>query len=518
MLVGAAWFFLIMEHEAPRELPLMLFALLTGAVAVFCLLSGVQTTADCLSREKREGTFGLLFLTDLKGYDVVLGKLAATSINVFYTALAAVPLLAIPLLLGGVTLGEFGRMALVVLNTLFLSLSVGVCISAMCRDARKAMGCTFLVLTVITVLFPALSAWLNYLGKPPWLWGVMLLPSPGFSYVMAFEASPKPVPHGFLTSMLVVLGLGWVFLGLASLLAPHSWQDRPAGVRRLRWRERLQLWSYGPRSERDAFRRSLLNVNAFFWLTARARLKPAFVWGLLGLLGVGWLWALFKWRSEWLSEPTYILTGIVLNLLIKGWFTAECGRQLADDRQQGALELLLSTPLTVRDFLVGQRLALQRQFLGPTLFVIVIELSFMFGTKPDMVAESERGLWPCLWAGSVIMLLADLVALYWVGLWQALAARNPNRAATNAVVRILVVPWALYALVMLFVVLASIIGVRAKGDPGWRFFLGLWFILGIGTDVAFALAARFQFLTQFRQVAAKKYVPRESFWKSLLGS
>ena len=56
-----------------------LFCILTGSAVFYCLLSGVWFTADCLSEEKREGTLGLLFLTDLKGYDVVLGKLVATS-------------------------------------------------------------------------------------------------------------------------------------------------------------------------------------------------------------------------------------------------------------------------------------------------------------------------------------------------------------------------------------------------------------------------------------------------------
>ena len=73
---------------------------------MYCLLSGVWFTADCLSEEKREGTLGLLFLTDLKGYDVVLGKLVATSLNGLYAVLAAVPILALPLLMGGVAPGE----------------------------------------------------------------------------------------------------------------------------------------------------------------------------------------------------------------------------------------------------------------------------------------------------------------------------------------------------------------------------------------------------------------------------
>ena len=95
-------------------------------------------TSDCLSEEKREGTLGLLFLTDLKGYDVVIGKLTAKSMNSFYAVLSVVPILALPLLMGGVTAGEFARMALVVVNTLLFSLTLGICVSAVSHSPRKA--------------------------------------------------------------------------------------------------------------------------------------------------------------------------------------------------------------------------------------------------------------------------------------------------------------------------------------------------------------------------------------------
>ena len=91
LIVLGVWFFLMMRHEPAHEVAMVLFRLLAGASVLYCLLSGVRATADCLSEEKREGTLGLLFLTDLKGYDVVFGKLAATSLNAFYGVLAVVP-------------------------------------------------------------------------------------------------------------------------------------------------------------------------------------------------------------------------------------------------------------------------------------------------------------------------------------------------------------------------------------------------------------------------------------------
>src|SRR5437660_9961889 len=40
---------------------------------IYCLFSGRTSTAHCLSSENREGTLGLWLLSDLTGYDRVLG-------------------------------------------------------------------------------------------------------------------------------------------------------------------------------------------------------------------------------------------------------------------------------------------------------------------------------------------------------------------------------------------------------------------------------------------------------------
>jgi len=59
----------------------VLFGILTWMAIAAALSAGLFFTSDCLSEEKREGTLGLLFLTDLHGYDVVAGKLLATSLR-----------------------------------------------------------------------------------------------------------------------------------------------------------------------------------------------------------------------------------------------------------------------------------------------------------------------------------------------------------------------------------------------------------------------------------------------------
>ena len=73
-ILGSGWILLGLSDEmSPPQLGQALFIMLTVLGFLYCLSSGIRTTADCISEEKREGTLGLLFLTDLKGFDVVLG-------------------------------------------------------------------------------------------------------------------------------------------------------------------------------------------------------------------------------------------------------------------------------------------------------------------------------------------------------------------------------------------------------------------------------------------------------------
>src|SRR6059036_956890 len=131
---------LIFEAQAPpKELGKHVFDILSGLFLLSSLAAGIRYTADCLSAEKREGTLGFLFLTDLKSYDVVLGKLAATSLNGVFGLLALMPVLAIPILLGGVTLGDLVRLGVVLLNCLFFALSLAMFVSALSWQERKSV-------------------------------------------------------------------------------------------------------------------------------------------------------------------------------------------------------------------------------------------------------------------------------------------------------------------------------------------------------------------------------------------
>ena len=508
------WILIVGHWSSQRELSLTLFGMMTGCALLAAFLSGLRATADCLSSEKREGTLGLLFLTDLKGYDVVFGKLAATSLNAFYSVLAVVPILALPLLMGGVAPAEFGRMALAVLNALFFSLAAGMGVSASCRSARKAAGGTLGLLLALGAASP-LYALSQMAGGTPLKWQLwFLLPSVWTTFVTAFDLTYRSQGTLYWSALAMTHGLGWSFLAWACLAAPRSWQDRPSGATALKWRERWRSWSYGDPRARAAFRRGLLNRGAFYWLAARARLKPTAVWAVLGFGACVWTWGAIRYHDDWFTESAYVMTFVFLNLMLKVWFAAEAGRQLAEDRREGALELLLSTPLTVREILHGQWLALRRQFLGPVLAVLTLSVVFMVATESHAYGENEQGLWILFWVGAMVTLVADLAAIYWVGLWQGMIVSGVNRLAGASLTRIMVAPGVAFALV---IALISMVAFQNRRGPSEWTPLVLWFGFGLATDLGFGLHARHKLLTEFRRAAERRYSKPVSFWKRLFG-
>jgi hypothetical protein len=500
----AIGFFLYLNHSqlTPQALGKEIFGGLGALALVYCLASGRRSTADCLSEEKREGTLGLLFLTDLKGYDVVLGKLAATSVNAFYGLLAVLPVLALPLLMGGVTAGEFWRTVLVLVDTFLLSLTVGVFASVLSRDARQAMGLNLLLLLGLAAFPPAIAGLIAYLEISHQIVHPLFFSCPVYSYYLGFDASYRFGWPYFWISVGVIHALTWLLAALASWIVPRSWQDRDSGKGEARWADKWRIWVYGDAAQRKALRTRLLQVNPFCWLSSRARLKPAGVWVFLGFVACWWLYMRVVMDLHWTEETLILTTGVFLNSVLKLWIGIEACQRLAEEQKMGSLELLLSTPLSERAILRGQFLALRRQFLKPLAVVIGVEIVFMLAVSRHSVVPAEEGARQVAFGLTGLgLLILDIAALTWVALRAALTAKSPHRASAGAILRVLVLPW------IGFAAIAVIVGLWTAGGPGpgWEFYLYLWFWLGILTDLAFGLPAWWQLRTRFRELALQRF-------------
>lgn len=484
---------------------MMLFSIISGAAFIFALVAGAAITADCISEEKREGTLGLLFLTDLRGYDVVFGKLFATSIDSFYRLVAVFPILAIPVMMGGVTPQEVGRVVLVLLNTLFLSLSVGIFFSTLSREDRKARGMTISFLLGCTIGVPVGAAmWVAYFDlRSPNL--DVMVASPGYGFFSAFAVAHKP--HHYWGSLGLFHGIAWVALVVSSLVLPRAWQDKA----RTKWSERMverwKTWCHGAGDVRKTFRAQLLNVNAVYWLASRDRIKPMMVWLFLGVSGAFWLWLYTRWPDEMLEPEVYITTSMLVNTLLKFWVGSEAPRLFSRDKKSGALELLLSTPMSVKTILNGQLLGFWRHFGWPVTVVFGLEIVMM---TASLASDFDReGM--MLWFVGLTMFVADLFALAWLGMWQGLKARNPNTASGNVLARILLLPWFIFFSLLTFYELADLD--RAINlDMDEEGAMLVWFAIGMAVNAWFIYSSRHKLLVHFREIAMERFQPKKWRW------
>ncbi|HUS36512.1 MAG TPA: hypothetical protein VM680_14265 [Verrucomicrobiae bacterium] len=491
-----------------------LFEILSLGAFAYCALAGVRGTSDALSQEKREGTLGLLFLTDLKGYDVVFGKLVSVSINSVYGILAVAPPLALAFMAGGTSALQFVMMLAVLFNTLFFSLSVGIFVSTFSEQERPAMGGT-LAIVFLALVMPYAIAMAHTFGILE-VWEVMesgfLLTSPAFAY---WSIKSYSVLRIYLNDVLLSLAFthlaGWLCLVVASAsVAQRCYAEAPRG-KLMGWLTRVQQeWAYGKAERRQSIRRRLLDRNAFAWLAGRDRLKQRYAWIFLCLLGG--LWAVVRWKSAEATEewPVALFSLWFVQFFFKVWVASEVAARFIEDRRSNGLELLLTTPLRLREFAGGQRLALFRQF-GPPLALIVAVNLFVGWRAGDSSAYLLRSSNPaqCFIAG-LIHLAVDLYAVHWVSIWRSMRLRGANRVIVQTVVLINFLPLLGWFLLWQVSWLASL-GSAWRGEFSATRILWIWTALCVVYDLTLVFIARGAFFRDFREVATKTFDAPQRF-------
>ncbi|HKS38824.1 MAG TPA: ABC transporter permease subunit, partial [Verrucomicrobiae bacterium] len=441
--------FFPVQGQPPAALGQSLFSALTTMAFAYCLLVGPFLTADCVSTEKRDGTLGLLFLTDLRSYDVVLGKWIAASLAGFYGLLAVLPSLGVPLLLGGVTPGEYGRIALAVVNAILFSLTAGMFASAVSRDQTKAiLGSVILVLALSGLLPGLLVLALNFfVGKP--LWGIQLAsPELGifspvktgqFATDPAFKANPKL----FWTSLGVVNALCWTFMIGAVLVVRRVWRQEPANPQtRRRWL--LRLGRTGRWQRRLKHR---LDGNPVYALASRHRWPHWVFWALVGIVAINIYWLTIGQRRNPAAYPFHRDFSTAMYFINRVWIAAMACRFFVEARRNGALELLLTTPIEVGTILWGRRRALIRLFFWPVLVIGLLHYAFLWGSwKPHENQPNSSYLfrmYATMATGSLSSFLTDVLALTAVGGWFSLSSKKTSLVVLKTFILVTLIPWVL---------------------------------------------------------------------------
>ncbi len=479
-LVCYLWFSTEFGQFSSKNLGANILTLLSSILFGYTLLSGVFCTSDCIGVEKRSGTIGLLFLTRLKAYDITAGKLAAHSLQALYGLVAALPVMGLSMLFGGVTSEQFYWTALALLACLFLSLCVGLLASSMFRDARSSMSFTVLALGLVSFGFPLLREMLFPVASP--VRNALAWASPFTLLQVAWSGGGS-----FWPSFWTILGLGAGSFVAASILT-------------MRWRTELnqlakpQTVSRALKVRRKASRasdRQLLEENPFLWLASRATSRNRLLWILLL---VSSLCLFLPWVGVLVLYP--------LHVLFKIWVAAEACWQFHEDRKNGLLELLCVTPTPIEVLPVAYVRRLKKRFVPPAIFLAHLSLMLigwiLWEVWEDIVdpppfsnpwSSWEFVGFSAICIGSAILLFLDLDAFLWTGLAAGLRHRKLNRAIFYTVAKVMGVSW-----LLMFVVAGIMVSgiLPGSSDGFWLALILIW--QSITAAIATGCTRRHRFL------------------------
>jgi hypothetical protein len=490
----------IPAHRVGRILFLWEASILLGV----CLFSGVFLTADCLSQERREGTLGLLFLAQLKSYDVVLGKLASSSLQTVFAVLAAMPILGLPLLMGGTTGGEFARLLLVLLSTVLWSLALGMAVSAWGNDSRSTFVLTLGSVMLLGCVPPVLALFVSWSGGSHVLTGLLRAISPVGALILTqdgYYGSRQGGLYWVAVAILNGMSLGLLLFAALKLRTGLTEPTQQASPER-----GSTLWRRLRYRQESGRRRGLLEFNPFYWLASRDRLGSLLTRS--SMLILGGVWACFfvaaagpstrSRRDNFLAVSFLICYG--LHAVFKLLAAQEATRRLHQDKQSGALELLVVTPLPVRNILHGQWLAFRGQLTPVVTALLLTNVALCWlitFVNPVNMNPRDRTMFCSIFIGGAVLLVLDFIALGWVGMNEGLRRRR-HHWATLSTFALVMAPTAAGVVVVLLLGLSG--GIRSQETV--HGLIMLWLVGSGAYAVVLAQQARWQVAQRFRRMVA----------------
>lgn len=519
VVIGAAFlFFQAIAGNRMNGVGANLFYLLTSTSLAAALLAGPFLTSDSISEESREGTLGLLFLTDLRGIDVVLGKLAAASARVFYAILAVFPIIAVALTMGGVSGGAFFKTTVALVNAMVMSLLIGITCSSFSSGNSgglvKTIG-SLLVVTLAPMPFPG-AVFISPLA----LYAAAVRNAPGFW-------------GGALTQLLLCAGI----LSLAAYRTQNCWRNMNAGGKPAR--KRASHKTADAVSQASATRepcaptpqsKKAIEAAPVAWLSRRelgaVRTGALVVTALLLVVAVlmGFQFKNVAGAAAWTG-----LFGFLCFLLYL-WTAARATRFYYDLRKSGLLELLLATPLTAPELIRGHFQALAQSLWLPALLFLCAHVVGSAGSVLGARLGSVQGAGLFLGAGMALsavmgacLVAANIVALLWFGAYAGLTSRTAGVAFLKTFAFVQVLPWFAITFLSGIAIFALIIPATAflsnRNGPGMASAVPVLMAitpsaLGIVKDLLFVLWCRKKLFKDMRALLADPPWSRGATWVS----
>lgn len=431
--------------EVARFGPL-LFQLVAFVLLALVLFFTALSAAAAVAQEKDRRTFVLLLVTDLRNHEIVLGKLASSLLQMVLFLLCATPVLFLIILLGGVAPQQAAKVMLVLAATALAAGSLGTLVAVWREKTFQTLALTviFLVLYLGVVhALPSLAGWIT--GNCGFA---------GLRQVAAWQSWLEPflALQSVIESPVEGLGIIEPVYGFAGVMVLLSCVLNAWGIYRLRaWnpsgepivqREQSAKEEGQDYDRTPAASRRIRHVwrNPILWREIATRaygqrpvlVKSAYavVLGLICYFALGSMWSL-EHRPPFAAAWGLVPVGI-LSLLLLG---AQAVTAITSERDLGALDLLLITDLTPREFIFGKLAGIGYNtllyLLPPIVLTIVYACNGWLAAppvgQPELLASRNAWAAVCV-AGATLVVMVFAVVL---GMHVALRTPNSRLAITN---------------------------------------------------------------------------------------
>ena len=150
-LVFFIWY--INHADDPNDGQGALKAVTFIAAIYFGLFAGISSS-HAIALELRNNTLGLLFLTRLRSFEILLGKILPHGIQCFICLIAIIPILSLTLINGGVTLTDLLRCLIIICFSIYIGLLTGIywAVGRPKHNNSKEKNTFFLIFPFLTFL------------------------------------------------------------------------------------------------------------------------------------------------------------------------------------------------------------------------------------------------------------------------------------------------------------------------------------------------------------------------------
>lgn len=391
LFIWSAWNF-----PAGAELGPLLFNSLTQGLQLAMLVIVAALAADSISREKRDGTLGLLFLTPLTARDIIIGKILTHVLRAVVIFIAVLPIVALPFLLGGIPIESVLLFFGVLPSMVMIAVAAGIIASVFTTEWIESIVWAELICVALIA-----AQWITQFIAARILSNRSLarLGAPVFSAVITIAVS-------FMGLVYAVVILRSAIRFCAKRLE-KSWQNETVAT---------QPWWVKIFSTSGFWR------TAFHWDARKARDRNPIAW----LQEYNWSSRLTKWGwcaliflAQWrlfLGWRQFMDYQLQLYRLVAFGIAFSAAASFRRERQTGALELLLVTPISAGQLIFGRLQGVWFHFFpAMAILVTVWTMGPQFLSLPLWAAWYLVGAYFCIPViGFYCSLLTSNVIISWL--------------------------------------------------------------------------------------------------------